>query len=110
MPDVSRRKFLSLAATAPLAAGVLSTAAAGGETGRFAPVTQETARKRIQEQHLPNLPLITHEGKRVFFYDDLVKNKIVTLKFFFPKCDELFPPGTPQPARGPKLLGDQVGP
>src|SRR5260370_42489954 len=107
MPDVSRRKFLSLAATAPLAAGVLSTAAAGGETGRFAPVTQGAARKRIQEQHLPNLPLITHEGKRVFFYDDLVKDKVVTLNFFFAKIDELCPLVTPHLTRVPKLLGDQ---
>src|SRR5260370_10841555 len=109
MPDVSRRKFLSLAATAPLAAGVLSTADGGGETGRFAPVTQETARKRIQEQPLPNLPLITHEGKRVFFYDDLVKDKVVTLNFFFAKCDELCPLVTANLARVQKLLGDQVG-
>jgi protein SCO1 len=109
MPDVSRRKFLSLTAAAPLAAGVLSTSAANGETGRFAPVTQETARKRIQEQHLPNLPLVTHEGKRVLFYDDLVKDKVVTLNFFFANCDEICPLVTANLAKVEKLLGAQVG-
>ena len=107
--DISRRKFLSLTAAAPLAAGVLSTTAVAGETGKFAPITQEGARKRIQEQHLPNLPMITHEGKRVFFYDDLVKDKVVTLNFFFANCDELCPLVTANLAKVQKLLGDQVG-
>ncbi len=110
MPDVSRRKFLSLSAAAPLAAGVLGTAAAAGETGKtFAPITQEEARKRIQEQHLPNIPMITHEGKRVMFYDDLVKDKVVTLNFFFANCDELCPLVTANLVKVQKLLGDQVG-
>src|SRR5262245_29719130 len=109
MPDVSRRKFLSLSAGAPLAAGALSAPALAGETGKFVPVTQESARRRIQEQHLPNLPLITHEGKRVFFYDDLVKDKVVTLNFFFTHCDEVCPLVTANLAKVQKLLGDQVG-
>ena len=39
------------------------------------------ARASIQQRHLPNVRLITHEGKRVRFYDDLVKNKKVVLTF-----------------------------
>ncbi|HMF90597.1 MAG TPA: SCO family protein [Candidatus Angelobacter sp.] len=109
MPDVSRRKFLSLSAGAPLAASALSTTALGGQTGKFVPVTQESARRRIQEQHLPNLPLVTHEGKRVLFYDDLVKDKVVTLNFFFANCDEICPLVTANLAKVQKLLGDQVG-
>jgi len=109
MPDVSRRKFLSLTAATPLAAGVLGTTAIGSETGKFAPITQEGARKRIQEQHLPNLPMITHEGKRVLFYDDLVRDKVVCLNFFFAHCDEICPLVTANLAKVQKLLGDQVG-
>lgn len=105
----SRRKFLSLAAAAPLAAGVLSKAAVVGETRKFAPITQETARKRIQEQHLPNVPLITHEGKQVMFYNDLVKGRVVTFNFFFAKCDEICPMVTANLAKVQKLLGDQLG-
>src|SRR5215469_10564445 len=108
---VSRRKFLSLTAAAPLA-GAVSTAAMASETGRtrkFAPVTQESARKRLQERNLPNIPLITHEGKRVMFYDDLVKDKVVTLNFFFTHCDEICPLVTANLAKVQKLLGDQVG-
>src|SRR5215469_15528402 len=109
MPDISRRKFLSLTAAAPLAAGVLSTTTLAAGPGKFAPFTQEDARRRIQQQHLPNLPLISHEGKRVMFYDDLVKGKIVTLNFFFTNCDEICPLVTANLAQVQKLLGDQVG-
>ena len=111
MPNVSRRKFLSLTAAAPVAAGALSTIATAddGELRKFAPITQEGARKRIQEEHLPNIPMITHEGKRVMFYDDLVKDKVVTLNFFFTHCDELCPLVTANLAKVQKLLGDQVG-
>src|SRR5215510_2917334 len=109
MPDISRRKFLSLSAGAPFADDALSASARAGETRRFVPVTQESARKRIQEQHLPNLPLITHEGKRVLFYDDLVKDKVVALNFFFTHCDEICPLVTANLAKVQNLLGDQVG-
>jgi protein SCO1 len=48
---------------------------------RFAPVGPGSAREQIQQRHLPNVPLITHDGRRVRFYDDLVKNRKVALTF-----------------------------
>ncbi len=71
--------------------------------------SSERARQRIQVQHLPNIPLISHEGKQVLFYDDLVKNKAVTLNFFYTHCDEICPLVTANLARVQKLLGNQVG-
>jgi protein SCO1/2 len=67
------------------------------------------ARRRIQLQHLPNIPLISHEGKRVVFYDDLVKDKAVTLNFFYAHCDEICPLVSANLAKVQKLLGNQVG-
>jgi protein SCO1/2 len=110
MPDLSRRKFLSLAAVVPIATGVVSMVpASAAEPRKWAPVTQDSARRRLQELHLPNLPLINHEGKRMMFYDDLVKDKIVTLNFFFANCDEVCPLVTANLAKVQKLMGDQVG-
>lgn len=116
MPDISRRKFLSLSGAAPLTAAVLSQSAAAATNGAkppaqkvWPPATQESARKRIQQLHLPNLPLISHEGKRYMFYDDLVKDKAVSLNFFFANCDEICPLVTANLARVQKILGDQVG-
>ena len=68
----------------------------------------ELARRRIQEQHLPNIPMITHEGRQVHFYDDLIKGKVVSLNFFFAKCDEICPLVMANLARVQKLLGDKL--
>jgi len=109
MPVFSRRRFLGLTAAAPLAATVLAASAAEDTPRTFAPVTQESARRRLQQQHLPNLPLISHEGKQVLFYDDLVKDKVVSFNFFFANCDEVCPLVTANLAKVQKLLGKKVG-
>jgi len=109
MKDLSRRKLLGLLGMAPLAGGVINAVPATHHAPSAGLTLSEQARRRIQEQHLPNIPLITHEGKRVLFYDDLVKNKIVSLNFFFANCDEVCPLVMANLAKVQKLLGSQVG-
>jgi len=109
MHDVSRRKLLGLAAAAPLAAITLGESVAAETPKVWPAVTEQSARQRLQKLNLPNLPLISHEGKRVLFYDDLVKNKVVTLNFFFATCDEVCPLVTANLAKVQKLLGKQMG-
>jgi protein SCO1/2 len=115
MADISRRKMLGWTALAPLAG---ATAYVAGSAAVATAATAETheqltksqlARQRIQRLHLPNVPLLTHEGKRVMFYDDLIKNKIVTLNFFYTKCDEICPAVTANLVTVQKLLGADVG-
>ena len=107
MSNLSRRKLLGLFGMAPLAGGVI--AAAGTTPATSTETLSDQARRRIQERNLPNIPLITHEGKRVLFYDDLVKNKVVSLNFFFAKCDEICPLVMANLAKVQNLLGSQVG-
>ena len=107
MADLARRNLLGLAAMAPLAA--TASAAARTPNDSHQPTVSELARERIQRLHLPNVPLVTHEGKRVMFYDDLVKNKIVTLNFFYSRCDEICPTVTANLAKVQKMLGADVG-
>jgi protein SCO1/2 len=96
MHDLSRRNLLSLSRVAPSAS-------------RSAEQTQALARKRVQEMHLPNVPLVSHEGKEFQFYDDLLKDKIVSINFFYANCDEICPLVSANLAKVQKLLGDQVG-
>jgi protein SCO1/2 len=111
MSDISRRNLLRWTALAPVAlatgtvTGAIGKASVGG--GKLTP--SDLARRRIQRLHLPNVPLFTHEGKRVLFYDDLIKGKIVTLNFFFAKCDEVCPRVTANLAKVQKLLGADLG-
>lgn len=107
MESLSRRNLLSMAAMTPLATLIPGVAEAA--TAAAAPGTQGYARRRIQELHLPNVPLVTHEGKTVHFYDDLVRDKVVTLNFFYAHCDEICPTVTANLAKVQKLLGGQVG-
>ena len=39
-------------------------------------------------QRFANVALVTHEGKTVRFYDDLVKGKIVAINFMYATCTE----------------------
>lgn len=57
----------------------------------------------------PNFVLRTHENRAVRFYDDLLKNKLVLLNFFYAECDDFCPAMTANLARVQKLLGDRCG-
>src|ERR1700678_3039970 len=104
MHDLSRRNLLSMAAMAPLA----GTLAVKANPRRVVEDTPVMDRKRIQHKNFPNVPLISHEGKRVNFYDDLIKGKVVTINFFYAKCDEICPLVSANLAKVQKILGDQV--
>ncbi len=106
--DISRRELLSLAAMAPLAGTILSTgAAAGVHASSIDP--QSEARENIRKRYFPNVTLQTQDGKNVRFYDDLVKDKIVTINFFFAHCEEVCPLVIANLVKVQQLLGDRVG-
>jgi len=108
MYDPSRRKLLSLLGMAPLAGGVLSASTAG-VAGPFVPETQADARERVRQRYFPNVTLRTQDNRKVRFYDDLIKNKIVTINFFYAKCEGVCPGITANLVRVQKLLGERVG-
>jgi protein SCO1/2 len=100
----TRRNLLALAALAPFASRAL--AAEGAAAPSAAP---PSPRERIRQRYFPNVVLRTQDGEQVRFYDDLVKDKIVTINFFYAKCDEICPIVMANLARVQKLLGDRVG-
>jgi protein SCO1/2 len=51
----------------------------------------------------------THEGKKVKFYDDLIKDKIVIINFMYANCEGKCPPITRNLKRVQNLLGKRVG-
>ena len=58
-----------------------------------------------------NVPLMTHEGKEVKFYDDLLKDKTVLLNFFYTNCvaEAICPLTTANLVEVQKRLGALVG-
>jgi protein SCO1/2 len=59
--------------------------------------------------YFPNVPLVTHEGKSVRFFDDLIENKVVLINFIYTSCEDSCPLETARLANVQKILGDRVG-
>lgn len=79
--------------------------ASGRDAGRRA----RTPRERLQERMLPNLLVVTHEGRRVRFYDDLIKDKIVFLNMMYARCDGICMPTTLNLVKTQKLIRERYG-
>lgn len=92
--------------------GGISAAAA---LGMFAvkplePPRMTTAEATHGPGYFPNSIVTTHEGKRLRFYDDLIKNKFVVINMMYAQCSEgVCPVSTMNMRRVQKALGDRVG-
>lgn len=97
--------MLGIGGAAVLAGGV--TAGASGSVAASEPT--DAARAQTQARYFPNVELVTHEGKKVRFYDDLVKDKIVLINFMYAECQGICPGITANLKRVQTLLGDRIG-
>lgn len=59
--------------------------------------------------YFPNVPLVTHEGETVHFFDDLIKDKVVAINFIYTTCPDSCPLETARMVKVQKILGDRVG-
>src|SRR5215467_10473076 len=62
-----------------------------------------------QNTHFPNVELITQDGKKVHFYDDLIKGKIVAIDLIYTSCHYACPLETARMVQVQKKLGARVG-
>ena len=94
----NRRQLITGSALAPLALLTPQVRAA-------APLANELSRVR-----LPNVALTTHENRRVYFYDDLLRgNRIVVINFIYAQCSDICPGATANLALVQQALGARVG-
>jgi len=105
MTNMNRRNLMGLLGTVPLV-GMLTQAQTRDAARQFKDIP---SRERIRQRYFPNLLLTTHEGAKVRFYDDLVKDKIVIFNFMYAKCEGICMPVTMNLVKVQKLLGDRVG-
>lgn len=71
--------------------------------------TYRAAADGPDKSHFPNIELITQDGKKVHFYDDLIKGKIVAIDMIYTTCQYACPLETARMAQVQKKLGDRVG-
>lgn len=106
MLELNRRNLLGLAAIAPLAAAFGLNKAA---TGAAKASAVAGAREKIRKRYFPDVTLLTQDNLKVRFYQDLVKDKIVVLNFFYAHCEGICPAVTHNLAMVQKLLGERMG-
>ncbi len=104
-----RRALFTAAGAAAVAAG-----AAGTGLGPAAAVEPGVAAARPAPRPrganaIPNTEVWTHEGRKARFHDDLVKDRVVLLNFFFTSCGDTCPLVTENLRKVQDLLGDRMG-
>jgi len=100
---MDRRNFLGL--------GLASQALALSPWAIAAPERIERPLSRAAKNGmLPNVPLVTHTGETVHFYDDLIRDRTVLFNFFLVGCtDGRCPIATANLRQVQDLLGDRMG-
>ena len=61
------------------------------------------------ESYFPNIPLTSHEGEGVRFFDDLIEGKVVLINFIYTACPDTCPTETARMLEVARLLGDRLG-
>ncbi len=74
----------------------------------LAPVAA-TAQSPWGRDYFPNVTLTTQDNKKVKFYDDVLKGKVLVVNFIFTKCGDVCPLDTAQLKKVSELLGDKMG-
>jgi protein SCO1/2 len=110
MSGINRRSLLGFLGAAPLAGGLLKQVSAQVVEGNQQfKALNKSSRELLAERNFPNVTLTTHEGKKVKFYDDLIKNKIVIFNFMYAQCEGICPGIMMNLVQVKKLLGPRVG-
>ena len=109
METMTRRSWLATLGLAPALGGVTAWVESKGLNRAEASGRRLSPRERIQRNHLPNVELVTHEEHKVYFYDDLVKDKKVVINFMYAQCEGICVPVTTNLVKLRKMMGDRVG-
>jgi len=109
MAKMTRRKMLAAAAMTTVAGTPARFGKEKQDAGQPRRFQNISPRELIRQRHLPNIELITQDGQKVHFYDDLVKDKRVVIQFMFTRCKDICPMVTHHLVEVQKILHDRVG-
>ena len=112
---ISRRKMFVGAAVFPLASGLVAraesrkvalvTSSANGKRKFLAP---SSGRESLRRRNFPNTELVTSDGEKVKFYDDLLKDKIVIVNMMYADCNGICPTLTSNLKSVRKILRKEI--
>ena len=107
---ISRRSLFTGLGAAPFVAAVSrgqSSSDAVAQPSRPS-FPQLSGREMLRQRYFPNIELTTSEGRKVRFYDDLLKDKIVVINLMYADCDGICPVTTANLKRVRTLLRERV--
>jgi cytochrome oxidase Cu insertion factor (SCO1/SenC/PrrC family) len=84
--------------------------AAGAQSATPAPVVAKYGGGASSSRMaIPDVELLDQDGRKIHFYSDLVKDKVVAINFIFTTCTTICPPLGATFARVQKELGERAG-
>ena len=107
MQKLSRRNLMGLAVLTPFAALLRPGSAEAISATSATAISAD--RDRIRRKHFPDVSLLTQDNQKVRFYEDMVKDKIVTINMFYARCEGICPIVTANLVKVQKLLADRIG-
>jgi protein SCO1/2 len=107
---MNRRQFLGGLAVATLGSAGLSLIPGHSDAPVKRSFAEASAADRRRNRFL-NVPVTTHAGKEIRFYDDLIKDKTVLVNFFYTNCvgEAFCPMATANLVKVQQILGKRVG-
>jgi protein SCO1/2 len=90
-----------------LSAGAVGMLVAARRTD--APDARSVRRVEWTPGQIPNPVVHTHDGRKVRFYDDLIRDKVVAINMTYLSCSGICPAATGNLLRVQRLLGDRAG-
>ena len=96
MANIEKRTLLAGAAAA----------FAGAQVMALPSTRAQDPRAQMRSKHFPNVPLVTHSGKQVRLYDDLLKDRKVVVNVMYTVCSNICTPVTQNILEAQRLLGD----
>jgi protein SCO1/2 len=108
MSDINRRKMFAGLAMLPFAGSAIVRADSPSQAAphKFAPAL--SGRESLRQRYFPNVVLTTSEGRKVRFYDDLLKDKIVVINLMYADCQGVCPVITANLKRVRRFLRDEI--
>lgn len=89
---------------------LLILAAAWGLSGAAAgPSAAASGASPWGAEYFPNVPLVTQDGRKVRFFDDLIAGRVVAINFIFTGCSASCPLETARLREVQRLLGERMG-
>jgi protein SCO1 len=82
---------------------------AEAQSGTTAQTAPQTRHNRWGADYFPNVPVIDQNGRKLHFYDDVLKGKIVVISFIYTSCQDICPLTTAKMAQLEDKLEGAVG-